>query len=124
GMDRRLLLAAGLRRQPRAGRCRRPRVLRRGRAVDGRPRELRGVDAGGDAVLARRRGHHGQPGFPLCEGREMKRFRNAIAWLAPACLLGCLLAATASAAPEPAPLPRDSVYQLPATLTDQDGRSA
>ena len=40
-------------------------VLRRRRAVDERPRQLRGADAGGDAVLARRRQHHRQPRLPL-----------------------------------------------------------
>src|SRR3546814_7627248 len=49
----------------------------------------------------------------------MKRFRNAIACLP----LACLLLAAAFAAPAQEPLPRDSVYQLPATLTDQDGQS-
>jgi protein SCO1/2 len=33
-----------------------------------------------------------------------------------------LLSAPVSAATRPAPLPRDSVYQLPVQLTDQDGR--
>src|SRR5690606_16040097 len=116
---------AGLQRQPRAGRRRQLQVLRRRRAVDGRPRELRGADAGGDAVLARRWQHHRQPRIPLCEGREMKDFRNAIGRLVPGCLLlACLLATTAAlAAPAHEPLPRESVYQLPATLTDQDGKS-
>jgi len=50
----------------------------------------------------------------------MKVFRNFAACL-PLALL--LLAASAAAAPKQAPLPRDSVYQLPATLTDQDGRT-
>src|SRR3546814_17003587 len=49
----------------------------------------------------------------------MKRFRNAIACLP----LACLLLAAAFAAPAQEPLPRDSVYQLPATPTDQDGQS-
>src|SRR3546814_4072982 len=49
----------------------------------------------------------------------MKRFRNAIACLP----LACLLLAAAFAAPAQGPLPRESVYQLPATLTDQDGQS-
>src|SRR3546814_1852625 len=49
----------------------------------------------------------------------MKRFRNAIACLP----LACMLLAAAFAAPAQEPLPRDSVYQLPATLTDQDGKS-
>lgn len=41
-----------------------------------------------------------------------------------ACLsLALLLAAAAVAAPKQAPLPRDSVYQLPATLTDQAGET-
>lgn len=55
----------------------------------------------------------------------MKGFRNAVGRLAPACLLlACLLATTAAlAAPAREPLPRESVYQLPATLTDQDGKS-
>src|SRR3546814_11575023 len=49
----------------------------------------------------------------------MKRFLNAIACLP----LACMLLAAAFAAPAQEPLPRDSVYQLPATLTDQDGKS-
>jgi protein SCO1/2 len=49
----------------------------------------------------------------------MKRFRNAIASLP----LACLLLAAAFAASAQEPLPRDSVYQLPATLTDQAGQS-
>jgi len=48
----------------------------------------------------------------------MKAFRNFAA-----CLALLLLAAAATAAPKQAPLPRDSVYQLPAKLTDQDGKS-
>jgi len=50
----------------------------------------------------------------------MKAFRNFVACL-PLALLLC--AAAAVAAPKQAPLPRDSAYQLPATLTDQDGKS-
>jgi protein SCO1/2 len=50
----------------------------------------------------------------------MKRFRNFVACLP---LAFVLLAAAAIAAPGRAPLPRDSVYQLPVTLTDQDGKS-
>ncbi|WP_036134670.1 SCO family protein [Luteimonas mephitis] len=50
----------------------------------------------------------------------MKLFRTSIICL-PLALL--LLAAGAVAAPKQAPLPRDSVYQLPATLTDQNGKS-
>lgn len=50
----------------------------------------------------------------------MKAFRNFTACL-PLALL--LFAAAAVAAPKQAPLPRDSAYQLPATLTDQDGKS-
>src|SRR3546814_8783617 len=119
GVDGRLLVAAGIQRQPRAGRRRRPQVLRRGCPFDGRSRELRGADTGGDAVLARRREHDRQPWIPMCEGREKKRFRNAIACLP----LACLLLAAAFAAPAQEPRPRDSVYQLPATLTDQDGQS-
>src|SRR3546814_10856329 len=118
-MDGRLFIAAGLQRQPRAGRRRRPQFLRRGCPVDGRSRKLLGADAGGDAVLARRREHDRQPWIPLCEGREMKRFRNTIACLP----LACLLLAAAFVAPAQEPLPRDSVYQLPVTLTDQDGQS-
>ena len=34
----------------------------------------------------------------------------------------CAIALAASAAPKPAPLPRDSVYQLQAQLTDQGGK--
>jgi protein SCO1/2 len=50
----------------------------------------------------------------------MKRFRQALACL----LLSIpLLAATVAAAPALAPLPRDSVYQLPLKLTDQHGKS-
>src|SRR3546814_2262442 len=49
----------------------------------------------------------------------MKRFRNTIACLP----LACLLLAAAFVAPAQEPLPRDSVYQLPVTLTDQDGQS-
>lgn len=40
-----------------------------------------------------------------------------------ACAAASMLAGTALAAP-PAPLPRDSVYQLPLQLTDQDGRTS
>src|SRR3546814_2934671 len=108
----------GLQRQRRAGRRPRPQVLRRGCPVDGRSRELLGADAGGDADLARRREHDRQPWILLCEGREMKRFRNAIACLP----LACLLLAAEFAAPAQEPLPRDSVYQLPATLTEQEDR--
>jgi protein SCO1/2 len=50
----------------------------------------------------------------------MKLFRTSIICL-PLALL--LLAAGAVAAPKQAPLPRDSVYQRPATLTDQNGKS-
>lgn len=50
----------------------------------------------------------------------MKRFGNLAACVLPALML---LATTALAAPAQAPLPRDSVYQLPATLTDQDGKA-
>ena len=50
----------------------------------------------------------------------MKHFRRFAACL-PLALL--LMAAAATAAPKQAPLPRDSVYQLPATLTDQNGKS-
>lgn len=50
----------------------------------------------------------------------MKAFPGFAACL-PLALL--LFAAGAFAAPEQAPLPRDSVYQLPATLTDQGGKS-
>lgn len=50
----------------------------------------------------------------------MKAFRNFAASM-PLALLLC--AAAAIAAPKQAPLPRDSAYQLPATLTDQDGKS-
>ena len=49
----------------------------------------------------------------------MKRFRTTVARLP----LACLLLAFAFAASADEPLPRDSVYQLPATLTDQDGNS-
>jgi len=47
----------------------------------------------------------------------------SIQWLrtAPACLL--LVVASATAAPAAAPLPRDSVYQLPLPLTDQHGKT-
>ena len=45
-------------------------VLRRRRAVDGRPRELRGADARGDAVLARGRRRHRQPRLPLRQERD------------------------------------------------------
>ena len=39
------------------------------------------------------------------------------------CLIAALMLSTpALAAGKPAPLPRDSVYQLPARLTDQDGK--
>lgn len=50
----------------------------------------------------------------------MKRFRPALA-----CLLVSmpLVAASVVAAPAQAPLPRDSVYQLPLKLTDQHGKS-
>ncbi|HVI57427.1 MAG TPA: SCO family protein [Luteimonas sp.] len=50
----------------------------------------------------------------------MKTFRNVLFGL-PAALL--LLAFAAVAAPAQAPLPRDSVYQLPAVLTDQHGKA-
>lgn len=41
----------------------------------------------------------------------------------PLCLFAILaLCAPAFAAPAPKPLPRDSVYQLPVQLTDQDGK--
>jgi protein SCO1/2 len=50
----------------------------------------------------------------------MKRFGNLVACVLPALML---LATAALAAPAQAPLPRDSVYQLPATLTDQDGKT-
>jgi len=50
----------------------------------------------------------------------MKTFRNFAACL-PLALLLCTAGAVAT--PKQAPLPRDSVYQLQATLTDQDGRS-
>ena len=46
----------------------------------------------------------------------MKRFLPTLA-----CLL--LIAAGAFAAPAQGPLPRDSIYQLPVTLTDQHGKS-
>jgi len=47
----------------------------------------------------------------------MKRLHVAISCLA-------LFASSAIAAPKPFPLPRDSVYQLPAILVDQHGRSS
>jgi protein SCO1/2 len=51
----------------------------------------------------------------------MKRFRNLAACV-PLALV--LLASTAFAAPaQQAPLPRDSVYQLPLVLTDQHGKA-
>ena len=50
----------------------------------------------------------------------MKRFGNLAACVLAALML---LATAALAAPAQAPLPRDSVYQLPATLTDQDGKT-
>ncbi|GAB3306201.1 SCO family protein [Luteimonas notoginsengisoli] len=50
----------------------------------------------------------------------MNRFGKFGSWL-PLALL--LMAAGAVAAPKQAPLPRDSVYQLPATLTDQAGKA-
>src|SRR5690606_8144066 len=50
----------------------------------------------------------------------MKRFTKLAACLP---LLFALLAAAAVAAPAQQPLPRDSVYQLPATLTDQHGKT-
>lgn len=51
----------------------------------------------------------------------MKRFRKQISAVLP--LVFLLLAMAVFAAPGQAPLPRDSVYQLPATLTDQHGKS-
>ncbi len=50
----------------------------------------------------------------------MKRFRKLVACLP---LAFALLATATPAAPAQAPLPRDSVYQLPATLTDQGGKA-
>jgi protein SCO1 len=50
----------------------------------------------------------------------MNHFGKFGSWL-PLALL--LLAAGAVAAPKQAPLPRDSVYQLPAKLTDQAGKT-
>jgi protein SCO1/2 len=50
----------------------------------------------------------------------MKRFGNLAACVLAALML---LATAALAAPAQAPLPRDSVYQLPATLTDQDSKT-
>jgi protein SCO1/2 len=50
----------------------------------------------------------------------MKNFRKVLFGL-PAALL--LLASAAVAAPAQAPLPRDSVYQLPVVLTDQHGKA-
>lgn len=50
----------------------------------------------------------------------MNAFRNFLVGL-PAALL--LIATAAVAAPAQAPLPRDSVYQLPLVLTDQDGKA-
>ena len=50
----------------------------------------------------------------------MNRFGKFGSWL-PLALL--LMAAGAVAAPKQAPLPRDSVYQLPVTLTDQAGKA-
>ncbi len=50
----------------------------------------------------------------------MNRFRNLLA-CAP--LAFVLAAAAAFAAPAQAPLPRDSVYQLPLVLTDQHGKA-
>jgi len=41
-------------------------------ALDGRPRELRGADAGGDAVLGGGGKHHRQPRIPLREEPRMK----------------------------------------------------
>ena len=48
----------------------------------------------------------------------MKRFRGFLAGLPFALVMLC-----AGAIAAPAPLPRDSVYQLPATLTDQAGKA-
>src|SRR5690606_16221941 len=128
GMDRRRRLAAGRRRQPQPGRPRHRQVLRRRRAVDGRPRQLRGADAGGDAVLAGRPRRHRQHGIPLRQERAMKplskpaSMKRALPGLAVAALL--CLAGLAGAAGPAQPLPGDSVYQLALPLTDQDGRTA
>ena len=47
----------------------------------------------------------------------------SIQWLRPALACLLLVVASAPAAPAAAPLPRDSVYQLPLPLTDQHGKT-
>ena len=78
------------------------KVLRRRRAVDGRPRELRGADAGGDAVPLDGADVTRNP-IPLREERSMKT---------PLIVLALLLPCISTAVARDAPLPPDSVYQL------------
>src|SRR5690606_14888248 len=117
GVDRRLLVAAGLRRQSLPGRPGRDAVLRRRRDLDGRPRELRGADAGGDAGLAGRRGRDREHGVPM--GEECTRRFGTVGAMALGAAMALLPAHAAHA--KDAPLPGDSVYQLSLPLTDQAG---
>ncbi|GAB3376733.1 SCO family protein [Lysobacter rhizosphaerae] len=54
----------------------------------------------------------------------MKKFRNLAIAVCTGALLTLLSAATLAAAATPPPLPRDSVYQLPLTLTNQAGQAS
>ena len=89
-------------------------VLRRRRAVDGRPRELRGADARGDAVLARSQRRHHQPRLPLRAQRAKEHHDDDVGSLRVGAALALLprSPATLASRAAAAPLPRDSVYQL------------
>src|SRR5690606_12852104 len=92
-------------------------LLRRRRVVDGRPGQLCGGDAGGEAVGPRRRRRHCQPRLPLRQERAMKSLMQFVQ----SSMLVLLVAAPLAAMAADTPLPRDSVYHLALPLTGQDG---
>src|SRR5688572_14724363 len=112
-MGRRRLRPARLRRRSRAGVRRSRAILRRGRALHGRPRQLRNIDAGRDAFVARRRRCHRQPRFSLREGTAVTGAFRVIA----ACLALSLTPLANAGDADGRPLPAESVYQIDAVLT-------
>src|SRR5688572_744136 len=118
GVGRRRLRAPGLLRQSRTGRRGQAAFLRRGGAFHRRPRELRHPHAGRDAVVAVGGGRDRESRLSLRAGRAAMTQRALIG-----CLLACLASQPVAWSGAAAALPGDSVYQLPASLTDSAGRA-
>src|SRR5206468_1864533 len=105
---------------PNARRPRQAAVLRRRSHQHRRPRQLRGADARGAAVLPQRGGYDEQPRLPLCALSHWS-FSMTLARCSRREALAILLGSCALATAHGAALPVNSVYQLDVPLTDHRG---